>query len=966
MKVFVSNSLSSLAESLYHSLFIKDSPLQKKWVVIPHENVKTDLYLKWLEKTDVITGIKVITYHELLSLLFPLVPSRLELTLRLHIALDEILLPPAIASYLSTGKDKKRQGLIQEISTLFLHYLKMPEDALTLWLQKEGWQQSLWRSIFPEEIPTKKGIPLNGHFFFYNIATVSSDEYALFAKMHTEWFLFSPSEMFLGDLKTKKQQQKLLKKAPTSLHQELLFYFAQDPPLLSNWKEVCQKQCTLFEEEKWKEDFKAPATSSMLHTLQLEWLTLERSHTPPDTSLQIHSAPTKLREVEAVWEVIHQSGNQGKDVLVLAPDIDEYASLIQFVFLTREGSFDYTIHGVKEESLSPSLEGLKLLLTLPEYRFSREVMEKLLVNTPFLTRLNMTLKEGEELTKWMRTFELRSQLDEGQGKDFCKDTGSWNGALKRAVESLVTVSCFDTSLEWTDTTLLSQWITLKEEMLKHLYPLSQEIKQSALEWEKWLYAVIDTFFDKEVLMPYFQKTLRLLRMVESEHLFPYSAIEPLIRSVFEARSGKIPSKSLEAITFTSFTSGSLTSAKTVIIMGMEEGSFPRKEPASSLAQLPLPSKLKEAQDALMKALASTQEQLIITYTRCHIDDGKVLNVCPLVEELQKDRGNILTLHHPHSSLDPSYFQGSELQSLSHTHYTLTAHPFSQSPLEELVLLPPSFKPVVSIQAIKKLARHPFKFFLHERLGVRFFKEEEGREFVLPPYVLYPFKEKGHPISLEELTKELEQQGKLPIGSFKDAALLAIKQEIADYQEALEAFCLTPSSFMTIVLSPYCKTPYLMDEKTKVIPSLTLTLKTGEKVQIEGTLEGLSSKGFFFQGDFSLEDLLKIWPLYCLASVIFNDSSLPLFSAKKREQKPFSLSNPLESLTKYMDYFHKALLSPSPLLPSMGKRLLKECAPLKIEDDPLIEWGINRNLIPSFPLWSEKWRSYLQEVFHELL
>ena len=115
MKVFLSNQLTELAEVLRQNLIDEvDSPLEKRWVIVPSEDVKLDLYLRWLKKSDVITGIKTITYSELIRKMFPELPSKMELALRIETALDSI---GELKNYLDNHL--RKLDLSNELSSLF-------------------------------------------------------------------------------------------------------------------------------------------------------------------------------------------------------------------------------------------------------------------------------------------------------------------------------------------------------------------------------------------------------------------------------------------------------------------------------------------------------------------------------------------------------------------------------------------------------------------------------------------------------------------------------------------------------------------------------------------------------------------------------------------------------------------------------------------------------------------------------
>lgn len=133
MKIFVSNHLELLAELLKNELFQeKNHPFDKRWVIVPNERVKQELYLKWAHDPlmQVATGFKMITWSQALSRLFPHLPSQDELSLKIEAALKSIENEKSLSAYLNHGGPKRKASLCDHMSTLFLHYLNQPEEKL--------------------------------------------------------------------------------------------------------------------------------------------------------------------------------------------------------------------------------------------------------------------------------------------------------------------------------------------------------------------------------------------------------------------------------------------------------------------------------------------------------------------------------------------------------------------------------------------------------------------------------------------------------------------------------------------------------------------------------------------------------------------------------------------------------------------------------------------------------------------
>ncbi len=966
MKVFVSNQLSELAKLLHQRLFSETlHPLEHRWLIVPSEEVKLDLHLRWLETSEVVAGIKTLTYKELIRKIFPAIPLQIELTLRIEHALTHMEIEETLLPFLQEGEHIRRLDLAEELSSLFVKYLRKPKQELLQWLSRDGWQQTLWRTVFGHTLPIDEIIPLKGTYYFYQIEKIAPYEWEAFSHMETYWFLFSPSEMYLGDFYTQREQLFILQKVQPAIRQQLQHYFHEDSPLLSNWAVLSRQLFQFFEEVDTEEAFVRPGGHSALHKLQLEWLTFEKTGgSKTDSSLQLHSAPNLLREVEVVWEIIHRLPDNPRDILILAPTIQPYAAAIEWVFKERGSSFDYMVTGLEAKTHSLFLQGIEILLSLPRHRYSRRLFERLLMLPPFLNRFNITLEEAHLLQTWMKETHLRYDIS---GSD-----GSWEMALKRALESLTVLQENPPiHLDCTQASLLNTWIEIFLKMKQQMLPATDQKKRSGPEWACWIEDLIDTFLVREEEAEVIDILLATLRSERIQGTFPYPIIERLLLSTLSTPTGVLHRTTPQAICFSSLEPGPIRSAQTIILMGMVEGAFPRLDPSSSLPAFPLPSRAEEDRYLFLEALSHAKERFIITYARCHADDGKPVHPSSLVEELQQERGALLNFHHPLSALDPSYYQPGPFQSLSSLHYHLLKEKVvpEASPSKPLKQLPS--KKNIDLRLLRNLARHPVQFFFEESIGVHFSKDKEDSEFLLSSLDMHQLRLSSLHIGTEELIQNLESRGKLPVGTFRDAALYSIEKEISNYQEALDKIEISSSAIFRLELSPHCRERVQIGPDRWISPPLVVPLSTGESQILIGTVEGLASRektsyGLLHHGEDSLEDLLKIWPLFCIAQAVWGEKFNTLWFTQKASSREMKIENPLEALGRYLGYLNKALQSPSPLLPSWGRRLLVKGEIPEKSNDPIIEWAHQRNLLPPSETWAHEWRSYLQEVVHELL
>jgi exonuclease V gamma subunit len=894
MKVFVSNRLETLTDVLKEHLFQSGGhPFARKWIIVPSQQIRQALLLRWArdEELKIATGIKIITWNQAVRQIFPDIPTHDELSLKIEKAI-EILSEKTLETYLKSGGISRKTSFCNHMSRLFLQYMEEPK----------GWQQELWKAVFPKA-PWDTQVLLQGDVYLFHCSELAPFHLETFKKMETTSFLFSPCALYWGDLQTYREQRYLLNKAQEGEREDLLNYFKNDHPLLGNWGKKGRDLLELFEEEEAFEAFEQSSRETLLTTLQEELLQLSILDKSADDSIQIHSAPSKMREVEVVWEIIQRLPYQPSEILVLTPNIQEIAAAIELIFQQKAGSFDYAIFGLEVQTKSLLIQGFKQLLALLQFRFSREAIEKLLSCPPFLRRFKLTLEDVRDLQKWFSQFSIRYDLDGG--------VTSWHAGLKRLVESLVLRT---DELEFTDSDLLSRWIEVIQLMEKELPILAQEM--TILEWSKSLKHLAVCFFSIEKEDDHLIRELDKLKNMRVEGVFAFQSIERILMGIFEQKTGSVNGSHLQAVKFAPLEMGALMPAKAVILMGIEEGKFPRQDLPSSLNQIKRSSILEDDRYLFLEAVCHARQKLILTYTRLHPEDGKSQKPSQLVEELMH-HCHLKITHHPFSSFDFAIAQQRNMQ--------LDEKPIS----------------VISVQMLKKLARHPLQYFFEERLGIEFDWEERETEFNFSSLEMTKLRKESLTRPLNELMDELANAGKMPVGSFGAIARSKIEKEVHSYQRALEK--LDNPQVFNLELKANCDIPVQIDEQNWIYPAL----QVGSAI-IEGKIDNFSKKGLLVHGDDTMACRRKIWPLYLIVKQFYPE--LPLLFTKKG--KAVSIDIAPDAFTRYLQYAKKALSYPSPLFPQSFK------------DDTIVQWANRRHLLP--PKWEESWEEYFKEQLHELI
>ena len=177
--------------------------------------------------------------------------------------------------------------------------------------------------------------------------------HALAGSMEVNFFLMSPSQEFWLDIRSDREMRRELsrvrektgRQSPT----EEALYLERGNSLLSSLGSLGREffgSMSDFQAEFY-DSFEDGGEKNILSAVQSDMLNLrDRGRTdddPPlsisddDSSIQIHSCHSKMREVEVLYDNVlamfeEDPSLMPKDILVMTPDIEAYAPFIQAVF----------------------------------------------------------------------------------------------------------------------------------------------------------------------------------------------------------------------------------------------------------------------------------------------------------------------------------------------------------------------------------------------------------------------------------------------------------------------------------------------------------------------------------------------------------------------------------------------------------------------------------------------------------
>lgn len=622
-------------------------------------------------------------------------------------------------------------------------------------------------------------------------------------------FTSNPCAQYWGDLiegkellnqayrrqQTQPQRQHL---SPDALH-------AYGHPLLASWGKQGRDFLHLLDEHDQPEQYRElfaqqkidlftdpapqPNQGVLLHQLQSDILNLrslqERQalgaliDAQQDHSLQFIQAHSAQREVEILHDQLLASfaaaqaqGQplQARDILVMVPDIDQYAPHIHAVFgryaklhSTSSTAQDprflpYHIADQGQRRHNTLLIALEQLLHLPQSRFTVSELSDLLDVPALRARFGLNEQDLPRLRRWIEGVNIRWGLDGKQRQtlgltpgDF--DQNTWLAGLQRMLlgfalgngESWQGIEPYD-EISGLDAALLGPLAQL----LEHLQTAQQQLSmvRHAAQWPSLIESLLGQFFVEtssadswalaqlEVQLETLHNTWQAagladtvlpLEVVRSELLAGLD--EPNLTQKFLAGAVNFATlMPMRAIPFAQ-----------LWLLGMNDGDFPRSRPATDfdlMAREYRPGDRSRREDdryLFLEALLSARERLVISWVGRDIRDNSLRPPSVLVSQLrdhlqagwqapaQQDLLDSLSTEHPLQPFSQRYFAvdrdprlftyAKEWQSalLADTTETQPELASEQHPWQP--------QAAITLTDLARFMRNPVAYFYQQRLGL---------------------------------------------------------------------------------------------------------------------------------------------------------------------------------------------------------------------------------------------------------
>lgn len=337
-----------------------------------------------------------------------------------------------------------------------------------------------------------------------------------------------------------------------------------------------------------------------------------------DPSLQLHACHTRLRELQVLRDQLRALFDderfdpplKPREVAVLAPDIDPYLPYLEAVFgdRGREDSIPYALADASPLANEPLAEVFLRLLALPVSRFGLHETLDLLASPALAEANGLDAPAIERLQAWLTAAGARWGLDGAHRARFEApedDAYTWAFALDRLL--LGHASGSDALIRAGDDRLVAPLPDLEGGALDALDTLVRLLRVLAryskalgeamppAQWRERLLELLDALLPRPPSNPASQRALDRLRTL----------VDGFARAAEEAGfEGEVPAEAVRAhfgavlgeadvraplltggVSIARMVPMRLLPFRVICVLGMNDGEFPRRDPAPGLNRL---------------------------------------------------------------------------------------------------------------------------------------------------------------------------------------------------------------------------------------------------------------------------------------------------------------------------------------------------------------------------------------------
>lgn len=780
-----------------------------------------------------------------------------------------------------------------------------------------------------------------------------------------------------------------------------------------------------------------------------------------DTSIQIHAAPKIRREVEAIYDALvsivkkHQHDKDPilpRDICVMAPDISIYAPFIRSVFESSESQLEIQVMDIAASTQHILIQGFLHLLSLSNGRWEASALLQLFEYPSFLSRHDFSYDDVAVIREWVKEAGIYWGRDQNhRGEIFKKEyqvdkekaesvIGTWEHGFGRLLEGLAMsvpehAEAYGNyhpinALEMSQGTLFGKLLSLIRSLQADLTPLMDGTLMSLQDWSVYYQCLVDAYFapledDKgyEILKEHIERFAKSSTRLK-EAKYPFDTIYFHFKRLLEQTNGTYKETNLQSVRFSSLLPMRAIPAKVIVLMGMGDGLFPRREKLNTLHLLKenaadyFPSQEDFDRYLFLESLLSARTYFLLSYVSQAPGETQELSSSLPIKEMTGyldqtyriyDGKSLVkpsiwcSYHHSLIPFHHSYFStDGRLKSYSEHYYKAAsacyhsekqnAHSFLSSYLPRPEVSEASqLEMIVDLKDLLAFAKNPLKTYLNQALGIYVEKESNRiirneEDLLLSDLNAAILSKQGVLSSKAAAIMQGEKSAQLPQGLFKKAAIQKVERDIDSLTANLKACGIDVRELFSIDLSPHSTHSTYADGVWKV-PSLTFEIPKIGKVNIVGKIEHLSEKGKVLFVQDEIKKMIGIWPECLTLRYVAEREGLKIVpqlvfaKGKKAKMRQIHIEDATTSFVDYLIYYFHYKSNPSPLVPDWmpslmsGKdkfeQLLQDISqnPFHKQFDQYIMW-LQRNskdmvLEPDIGYWQNKVYHIFPGVFNNL-
>lgn len=781
-----------------------------------------------------------------------------------------------------TARDERghrRFQLARRIADTFDEYLTYRPDWVRAWDRGEDtfipegqrWQPALWRLLTEElgrdhaaglehAVLTALGddepiASLPPRIAVFGIAGLPPMYVRILAALsrHVEvhWFLPSPATGYWADLATPERVARAGDEA------EALHLDAGHPLLASLGRLGAEQQIVLSaelealgvaEHEPRGDMHRMPTGSTVLAGLQHDILEARLDRRGPiaegDRSIELHACHSPMREVEVLFDLLLdqlEAGVAPHEIVVMMPDVESYAPLIEAVFDREPGDLRFIPYRIADRHVrrdSPVVDAFLRTLELVGGRAPVSAVTDLLALAPIQRRFDIAPEEIDVVRRWIAESGIRWGIDEahraahGQPQE---RANTWRFGLDRMLlgyampsdgrETFADTLAYD-EIEGQDAELLGKVASFCETLFGYMRRLDalRTVGEHADEMVAVLEAMSEADSDSAAEHRLLRRALtEIAASAEASGFHEPVGIEVMRSLLEDAVEQAEPARGFLAggVTFCAMVPMRNIPFRVVCLLGLSDQAFPRaRRPVDfdliavrgegPLARRPGDrSRRDDDRYLFLEALHAARERVLLIYTGQSVRDGSELAPSVVVSELldtiaaSHPESNVAELmkRHPLQPFNARYFEpDSGLFSYSEEYCAaalrLGAGDMRAPPalFAEPLPRPEAVEDAVALGELVRFFEGPVRYLMTRRLGIDLRDEDldaADREPVdLDPLerwavgdLLLGLRVDGVPI--EETERLARATGVLPIGTPGSIDHHAILREVEPIAERVQ-------------------------------------------------------------------------------------------------------------------------------------------------------------------------------------